>query len=559
MSGVAVTVYIDNADFSAEGLSVLMDASPTPSSSSRAGRERCSATAARCAWRGSTGIPDWSCWPGSWAALSRRRPSGTPRPRCGRPRPDAHCCCCAPRPSPVSTRLTRRAEGAAAPGEVADLLPLLFDRLDGEPLRALYLLATFRDAVLDPVHVGALSAAPDAAALCARFAELGLAERTEAGYRVVPDVVPALLERGLAPFDLDRFSDHFTEWIARPATTAAQSPNTRGRWNESPNWPSRRAARTRGTYRPGRFARAGPLPALRRLGPPSRSRASGRPARGRPTGRGVLHPRAGHPQAAHRQPGHRGRPPRRPPSCGGNSVTCTERMPRRVPSSTRPAVGGHASRDAPHGRRCDTEPVPGRNTRPDLGSRCRDACRSGFGSRCRDSGGSGFGGPQCRDACRPGLGPRRRDACRPRYGGAQCRDARRSDYRRTRRRDARRSRHRRAQRGRSPRRRRIARSGCRAWGRGPLVGRPAPGSHGGHRHRRSGRRGSGRNVRRRRHGAQGGRGRRRRRHRWSRRRAVADSGAPPSRRPPAPVSPGCGRTAAGRRTSSRRRAPGPTR
>ncbi|MFE0099798.1 ATP-binding protein [Streptomyces sp. NPDC059009] len=220
MSGITVTAYIDSADLTAEGLCTLMDAAPD-ATFVLGGRRRTllgDGSALRLA-----GIDREA----GLELLARELGRG-PAPEAERDRAAAlweaasGCPLLLLRAAALS-RLGPAGETVLPrPGEVADLLPLLFDRLDGDPLRALYLLATFRDAVLDPDHVGALSAAPDAAAVCARLAGLGLAERTEAGYRVVPDVVPALQERGLEPFDLERISDHFTEWIARPATTADQ-------------------------------------------------------------------------------------------------------------------------------------------------------------------------------------------------------------------------------------------------------------------------------------------------------------------------------------------------
>ncbi|MGH4028603.1 ATP-binding protein [Actinomycetota bacterium Odt1-20B] len=220
MSGITVTAYIDNADLTAEGLCTLMDAAPD-ATFVLGGRRRTllgDGSALRLAGIGRE----------AGLELLARELGRALGPEGERDTAAALWETASGRPllllrAAALSRLDPAGEAVLPrPGEVADLLPLLFDRLDGDPLRALYLLATFRDAVLDPVHVGALSAAPDAAALCARLAGLGLAERTEEGYRVVPDVVPALQERGLEPFDLERISDHFTEWIARPATTAAQ-------------------------------------------------------------------------------------------------------------------------------------------------------------------------------------------------------------------------------------------------------------------------------------------------------------------------------------------------
>lgn len=110
------------------------------------------------------------------------------------------------------------------PGAVADLLPPLLDSLDGPSRTALGLLAALGDAELDPEHIGTLSGAPDASALCANLTGLGLAEETESsGYRIVADVVAELERRGgTDAVPVDRLWYHFTTWLARETTTPAQ-------------------------------------------------------------------------------------------------------------------------------------------------------------------------------------------------------------------------------------------------------------------------------------------------------------------------------------------------
>ncbi|MEU1405605.1 ATP-binding protein, partial [Streptomyces sp. NPDC005728] len=220
MSDIKVTAYVDNAEFGPEGLRTLMDAAPE-ATFVLAGRER-------------TLLGDGSAL--HLEGMDQQAALELLARELGRP-------VAAQTEHDIAAALWETASGrpllllrAAAvtrldpsgravlprPGDVADLLPLLFDRLEGGPLRALHLLATLEDAELDPDHIGALTDASDASALCARLTDLGLAEETEAGYRVVPDVAPALRERELEPFPVDRLSDHFAEWIARPSTTAAQ-------------------------------------------------------------------------------------------------------------------------------------------------------------------------------------------------------------------------------------------------------------------------------------------------------------------------------------------------
>ncbi|WP_405464322.1 ATP-binding protein [Streptomyces anulatus] len=108
------------------------------------------------------------------------------------------------------------------PAEIDGLLPLLFDRLDTEALKTLHLLATLRDAEVDPEHVGALCDVPDPAAVCGRLAGLGLATVTERGYRSVADVLPEVRRRFAEPVAVDRLCDHFARWAALATTTPAQ-------------------------------------------------------------------------------------------------------------------------------------------------------------------------------------------------------------------------------------------------------------------------------------------------------------------------------------------------
>ena len=105
------------------------------------------------------------------------------------------------------------------PGAMAELLPLLFDQLDAEASSALHLLATLGDAELDPVHIGDLTDVPDPVALCERLVNLGLAEVSERGYRCAPDAVVGFRERNPQPFAADRLCDHFTGWLSQPTTT----------------------------------------------------------------------------------------------------------------------------------------------------------------------------------------------------------------------------------------------------------------------------------------------------------------------------------------------------
>ncbi|MFC7906246.1 ATP-binding protein [Streptomyces nigra] len=216
MEGVEATVYVDNADYTAEQLRTVMDAAPDAlfvfagreevlqGTDGRAHRvegvTRDAAAELLTRELGGSGDPDlvtalWEAAAGTPLLLLRAAAVARLDPAAGLPRP----------------------------GAVRELLHPLFDRLDEPSLRALHLLGTFRDAELDPEHIGALSGTPDAAALCAGLAGLGLAEETELGYRVADGVVAALRERqGLRPYALERLCGYFADWAARPETPAAQ-------------------------------------------------------------------------------------------------------------------------------------------------------------------------------------------------------------------------------------------------------------------------------------------------------------------------------------------------
>ncbi|MFJ2826829.1 ATP-binding protein [Streptomyces sp. NPDC087263] len=221
MADFKITVYVDNATFTREQLSTLMDTAPK-ATFVFAARDRAllgDGTALRL-----HGIDRAA------AMLLLARELGRP--------------VTAPDEQDTASTLWETAHGrpllllrAAAltrldpsgesvlprPGAVAELLPLLFDSLDGASIRALHLLATLGDAELAPEHIGALSDASDASELCANLTELGLAEETELGYRVVSDVVPELRRRGGSePVPVDRLCHHFTTWITRPTTTPAE-------------------------------------------------------------------------------------------------------------------------------------------------------------------------------------------------------------------------------------------------------------------------------------------------------------------------------------------------
>lgn len=222
MAGMEVTVYVDNADYTAEQLRRVMDAAPDAAfvfaaressllgSDGRAQRlQGIDQAAATELLTRELGRPVAEAGGQDTVAALWETASGTPLLLL--------------RAAAVA-RLDPSGDAVLPkPGAVRELLPPLFDRLDGPSLRALHLLATLDDAELAPVHIGALSEISDPSSLCEGLAQLGLAQETELGYRVATDVVPVLRQReGLVPYSLERLCTYFAQWAARPATQAAQ-------------------------------------------------------------------------------------------------------------------------------------------------------------------------------------------------------------------------------------------------------------------------------------------------------------------------------------------------
>ncbi|MFE3368330.1 ATP-binding protein [Streptomyces sp. NPDC059173] len=222
MSGIHLTVYVDDAELAPDRLRVLADSAPD-AKFVLASRER--------------------SMPGESAELELQglgRAAGMnllegelryPLPDAERGAAEELCAVSLGRPL-----LLLRAAGLARldpsgeirlprAAEIDGVLPLLLDRLDcfdAEAVRALHLLVTLQDAEVAPEHVGALCDVPDPAAVCARLVDLGLATGSERGYRCVADVMPEVRRRFAGPVAVDRLSDHFVRWVALASTTPTQ-------------------------------------------------------------------------------------------------------------------------------------------------------------------------------------------------------------------------------------------------------------------------------------------------------------------------------------------------
>ncbi|MFF1268360.1 AAA family ATPase [Streptomyces anulatus] len=219
MTGIEVTVYVDDAELTPERLRLLADAAPDATFVFASRERSLLGESADLELRGlgrAAGL----------GLLERELRHGMPEAQyavavelcevaLGRPLLLLRAAGLARLDTSGEIRLPRAVE-------IDGLLPLLFDRLDTASLKTLHLLATLRDAEVDPEHVGVLCDVPDPAAVCGRLAGLGLVTVTERGYRSVADVLPEVRRRFAEPVAVDRLCDHFARWAALATTTPAQ-------------------------------------------------------------------------------------------------------------------------------------------------------------------------------------------------------------------------------------------------------------------------------------------------------------------------------------------------
>ncbi|WP_055497707.1 AAA family ATPase [Streptomyces albus] len=218
MTGVRVTVYVDGAGGDADRLRELMDAAPD-ATFVFAGRNR--ALLGEGTSLGLKGLET--------AAAQALLESELGSRLAGHERAAAELCAAAAGAPLLLLRAAAlaREDGTGGlvlprPGTTAELLPLLLDQLDAEPLRVLGLLATLGEADLAPDHIGALAGVPDPSAVCGRLAGLGLLAATDTGYRCAADAVGPLRQRFPEPFPAERLCVHLAEWAALPDTPPAR-------------------------------------------------------------------------------------------------------------------------------------------------------------------------------------------------------------------------------------------------------------------------------------------------------------------------------------------------
>ncbi|CCH32217.1 AAA ATPase [Saccharothrix espanaensis DSM 44229] len=216
LTGLRITVYVDNADLTIDQLRELTDLVPD-ATFVLAGRD-------------STPIGDGAVH--HLAGLGQDVAARLLTRALGRPLHDAEHATAVDlwQVSGGNPLLLLRAAGVAGsgrqelppPAAVGDLLPLLLDQLDEAARKALNLLATLGDAELATVHIGALTGEPDPAGVCDRLTGLGLVTPGEHGYLCAPGVVPAVQRRDDAAIPVDGLCRYFTRWVGDPATTPAQ-------------------------------------------------------------------------------------------------------------------------------------------------------------------------------------------------------------------------------------------------------------------------------------------------------------------------------------------------
>lgn len=225
MTGVRVTVYIDDADLTSDQLLELMDTAPQA--------VFVLAGAERSLWSEGTAL--------ELRGLSRTAGLELLARELGGPVPEADHEAAAdlwravdglPLPLLWAAAVARSGPAGGLPraGQVTALLPALLDRLaqDAPAMGVLRLLATLDGTEVAPAHIGALTDVPEPEAVCDRLVRLGLARNGEQGYGSVADTLPVLRRRLPAPFPAERLCEHFVRWASLGETTppelAAQGP-----------------------------------------------------------------------------------------------------------------------------------------------------------------------------------------------------------------------------------------------------------------------------------------------------------------------------------------------
>lgn len=218
MTGVRVTVYVDDADLTSDQLLELMDTAPQ-ATFVFTGVERTlwsSGTALELRGLSQTAGLELLAreWGGTLPEAEHETAADLWQAAGGLPLPLL-------RAAAVARSGPEGEGGLPRVGEVAALLPTLLDQLaeDESVMGVLHLLATLDGAELAASHIGALTEVAEPEAVCDRLVRLGLARTGEYGYGSVADTVPMVRQRCAAPFSAERLCDHFARWGALRETT----------------------------------------------------------------------------------------------------------------------------------------------------------------------------------------------------------------------------------------------------------------------------------------------------------------------------------------------------
>ena len=219
MRGIRITVYVDNADFTGEQLSQLMDMVPDANFvfASREPTLRGQGTVAEV--RGLR-VDDGIELLERESSLSIARPSRAAASDLwaktqGRPRLLLQ----------VASLIRPGASGATIIPEVAEvkeIIELLLDSLPGAGRDILRLFATLDGSEIDASHVGELIGIADPASACDLLVSAGLLTADAEFYRCPPEVLGVFKEKYPESFPAGRLCRYFATWASRDETTPEQ-------------------------------------------------------------------------------------------------------------------------------------------------------------------------------------------------------------------------------------------------------------------------------------------------------------------------------------------------
>ncbi|MQY19496.1 hypothetical protein NRB20_25860 [Nocardia sp. RB20] len=214
MTGVRVTVYVDDADLTLQQMRDLTDAVPDGTV--------VFAAAERSPLEGVTVL--------ELAGLDRDSSLKLLRTSMNRSLSESETAAAEElwRAADGRPLLLKRAAGIAGeqpgalpkPGQIAEFVPMLRNHLDDTSKQILNLLATLEGAELSVAHIEGLCDGSGAARLCDRMVALGLLARTETGYCCALDIVTVLDDSDRYP--IAGLCVYFTRWARRAGVERAE-------------------------------------------------------------------------------------------------------------------------------------------------------------------------------------------------------------------------------------------------------------------------------------------------------------------------------------------------